>query len=308
MKRGTIWSVRYAGQTDVGCVRDRNEDYVFTGSLATGFWVFAVADGMGGHESGEVASRLAVSHLVSGLEHEPLQLEHLMGEINTRLVEEGRRLEGGGRMGSTLSVLLLRGGQYWLAHIGDSRIYRLERNPGGRRALRCLTEDHSVVATLLRDGVLTPQQAVNHPGRHVLNQSLGMRPEIKPQVVGPFPLGRREHFLLCSDGLHGVVPEVVLQRLLCSRPPREAVSRMILEARRAGGPDNISAVAVAVRQGRSQVVPSNRRRSRGRVLLLLLLLALLGATLLLLWRNRSEAEPSSGTLPSSLNQMVVWDG
>ncbi len=244
---------------DIGQVRTSNQDQVF-GLLSSlpsmgrqlVLGLFIVADGMGGHRQGEVASQRAVEivadHILEGLlmpvlrEEPPEAIQNLLQEAlqtaNRTILEEAR-LQGSD-MGTTLTAALLVGEQVYVAHVGDSRLYTY-----GETGLRCHTRDHSMVARLLELGQITEEEAVGHPRRNYLYQSIGQQEEIEPEVSS-FPAEGCTHLLLCSDGLWGVAgEEALVEALTRGEEPQAICERLVERANKAGGEDNISVIVVA---------------------------------------------------------------
>jgi len=232
-----------AHQTDRGQRRPENQDYAVLdtdhperGCLAL------VADGMGGHRHGEQASRLSAeiirNHFFAAQGDPGDDLEAAIQEANRRI----RALEAG--MGTTIVALNVRDGAAFFAHVGDSRLY-LSR--GGR--LFQLTEDHSRVMAMVRDGVLTREEARQHPARNELTCAIGFQDPL--DVARPrhgFPLAPGDRFLLCTDGLFDLIDEDRLRRTLDALPPAEAARELVDEANRHGGHDNITALILHVNQ------------------------------------------------------------
>jgi len=235
----------FAGLSDQGNVRDNNEDFYFAGRVGDDEYLFIVADGMGGHQAGELASKKAVTEFVEkvkqGIGPETArELENIVLAINDSLMQEGSRLPGTNGMGTTLSALYIKGESGFIVHVGDSRIYRYS----GRDMVR-LTEDHSFVGKLLRDGVISEDEAQTHSRRNVLYQALGLKKDIDIQSIDRIPIKKDYRYLLCSDGLHGVVPDRELERYFGIRSTAAMVEELVKKAKENGGPDNITVVAVA---------------------------------------------------------------
>ena len=260
------FALEAAAATDVGCLRTDNQYCVFVENPPPDHHEFAggllaiVADGMGGHLGGAVASSLAVDTFASSFhtaapDDAPEEVLARALEAANAVVFERASADPALRgMGTTLSALLLRGGKLFAVHVGDSRIYRA--SPAG---LTQVSEDHSLVNQLLREGVLTPETAHNFPDRNVLTRALGTKPTTEFDVwqVEPGPaIG--DVFLLCSDGLHDLVSHDQMLDVLRSEKPAGACRTLIDLARRAGGPDNISAVVVSV-SDRAIASPPPRR-------------------------------------------------
>ena len=234
--------VRWAATTHVGEVRAVNQDSILTGPA-----VFAIADGMGGHAAGEVASALTINTL-SGLAR-PLTEESVTAAVaraNDRVLAEAMPGSGREGMGTTLVGLALldgvgAGGQLLVFNVGDSRAYRLA---GGRLAQ--VSEDHSVVAEMVRAGLLTEDEARRHPSRNIITRVIGGAGRVQADVwhFDPRSGGR---YLLCSDGLTNELSDGVIESVLRRQPePQVAVDELLARALAAGGNDNISIVVADV--------------------------------------------------------------
>jgi serine/threonine protein phosphatase PrpC len=225
-----------AGTTDAGRKRRRNEDaFVLDPPL------FAVADGMGGAQAGEVASRLAAAAFREFHEADELEPEERVGaiiqEANRRIYERARSDAQASGMGTTITAALLRDANVALGHVGDSRAYRLRE---GR--LEQLTEDHSLVADLVRTGRITPEEADTHPQRSVITRALGTDPEVDVDTF-TVPAEPGDVFLLCSDGLTTMVEEDEIVEIITRSPDlAQATKALVKAANRAGGEDNITVV------------------------------------------------------------------
>ena len=225
--------------TSVGRVRRVNED-----SYLAVPPIYAVADGMGGHGSGDVASRLAIEALARCVELRPLfteAVQHALEEANQVIVS---RAEPPSRMGTTVAGLAgletAGGDQLMVFNVGDSRVYLLAAD----RVVQ-LTVDHSEVQELVLAGVLTREQARTHPRRNIVTRALGSAPTVHsdhwllPAVGG-------DRFLICSDGLTGELPDEVILPLLTVGSPQQAAESLVAAANDAGGRDNITAVVVDI--------------------------------------------------------------
>jgi PPM family protein phosphatase len=238
----------FAG-SDPGRVRERNED-----SYHSGRTLFAVADGLGGHSAGDVASATAVRVLArldgrrpASVEEAREQLVAAFQEANQAVRDEAARDPARAGMGTTLTAALLAGEQLIIAHVGDSRAYLLR--PGEQ--LRQLTSDQTVVAEMVRQGRLTRDQAAAHPYRSVLTTAIGLESELEVQLPAPLPLRPGDQVLLCSDGLTEPVGEDAIAELLMSSPDGEATCQALIDAANAaGGPDNVTVVLVRTAEER----------------------------------------------------------
>ena len=230
----------FAG-TDVGRTRSGNED-----SYLCGRTVFAVADGLGGHQGGEVASAAAVEPLAAldGREFaEPGEAAEALAaairEGNAAILERAAGDPGLWGMGTTVTAAALAGERHLqLAHVGDSRAYLLRDG-----SLEQLTTDHTVVGELVRRGRLTPEQAAIHPERSILTRAVGLDPRVPVDTPDPVELRDGDQVLLCSDGLTEAVDDDRITELLSAGADGEAACRSLIDAANAaGGPDNITVV------------------------------------------------------------------
>jgi serine/threonine protein phosphatase PrpC len=227
------------GITDPGRKRRRNEDaYVIEPPL------FAVADGMGGAQAGEVASRLAAAALKeSGVERGGEdRIVSVIQEANRRIYDRSNADPNASGMGTTMTVALVENGQVAFGHVGDSRAYLIR---GG--TMEQLTEDHSLVAELMRSGKLSPEEAETHPQRSVITRALGTDPDVD---VDTFTIAAQtgDVFLLCSDGLTTMVSnETILDLVERNRASMDKALRALVgAANKGGGEDNITVVAFEI--------------------------------------------------------------
>jgi serine/threonine protein phosphatase PrpC len=244
------------GGTDTGKKRTNNEDaYLLNDQLC----LYAVADGVGGNEGGEIASRIAVEtiaavvpDMLGGKDRTPpagvqsktdadtMALKYALTLANQNIRREQSHNPALSGMATTLTTLLLRKGRLFLAHIGDSRAYLLRSGK-----FEQLTNDHSFVAEQLRAGAFTPEQARTSPYRNVITRALGLEEDVKADISA-YALQREDRLLLCTDGLTGVVDDAAIKRILSTAPPRDAVQTLLAAANDGGGIDNITAVVVWV--------------------------------------------------------------
>ncbi|MBI4874762.1 MAG: serine/threonine-protein phosphatase [Acidobacteria bacterium] len=246
----------FAFRTDPGCHRELNEDSVRVVRpkepevLARKGLLALVADGMGGHEAGEVASGLAAEVVC----REYYRAEGTICDALARALEEAnreiheqsaaRRLIGG--MGTTCTALVIAGGNAWAGHIGDSRVYLVR---DGR--IYRMTEDHSAVMDLVRKGILSAAEARRHSSRNVLQRAMGLAADLDADVwEDPFPMMSGDHFVLCSDGLHDLVDDGEIRDAVSHLEPEAACAELVRLARERGGYDNISVVTIAARGAR----------------------------------------------------------
>jgi PPM family protein phosphatase len=223
---------RHAGRSHPGRRRRRNED-----SFVVAPPLFAVADGMGGARAGDIASRLAAA-TVREEGGDRIDVVELIREANRRVFERARDDASASGMGTTMTVALVEGDQVTIGHVGDSRAYRLREN-----ALEQLTEDHSLVAELVRSGKLSPEEAETHPQRSMITRVLGTDPDVDADTF-TVEAQPGDVFLLCSDGLTTMVEENhIVDVVNRHRGDLErAAKQLIADANRSGGEDNVTVV------------------------------------------------------------------
>jgi len=235
-----VKGVTAACVSDTGLVRERNEDAFFVGRRC-----IAVADGMGGHIAGEVASGIAIGIVEANaplIEAGEKSLGDCVVEANLRVLEAASADSALQGMGTTLTLVAVGEDELSVAHVGDSRAYLVS---GGKA--RRLTDDHSVVGEMIRSGALTPDQAHFHPGRHAITRALGFVDDLEVDT-GTWEFGQGDAVVLCTDGLHDVVSdEEILQAVLthAGEGPEAVCTSLVALAKQRGGPDNIT-VAVAL--------------------------------------------------------------
>lgn len=238
----TVW------RTDTGRQRRENEDSAYVHAP-----VFVVADGMGGAQAGEVASRIAIETFEQGLLGSgppERRLAELVRDANQRIYDLSRAEHGRAGMGTTLTAAYLADGDLAIAHVGDSRAYLLRD-----RQLTRLTQDHSLVDELVRQGKLTEAQAAEHPQRSIITRALGPEPEVEVDTFS-YPMQAGDLLLLCSDGLTSMVSEDRVAEILCGSATLEkAADGLIDEANEAGGRDNITVVLSRLGEVDGQAVP-----------------------------------------------------
>lgn len=249
--------------SDVGRARERNEDSYYAGEF-----VFAVADGLGGHNAGDVASRLAVEPIAAFDRAVGSTPEDRLAQALTKAVDAANRavyqraqndakVRG---MGTTLTAVAIANGSAHLAHVGDSRCYLVR---GGE--ISQLSSDHTLVARMVAEGKLTQEEAETHPQRSILTRALGAEPEVDVDTL-EIELVHGDRLILCSDGLSSVVDDrSILATLSDSKDLKEACKRLVDAANARGGPDNITVICVEVtgsgspRAARATAAPAPRR-------------------------------------------------
>jgi len=239
---------RVGSLSDIGLNpnRTKNEDSFgyFTGEYGH---LLIVCDGMGGYNGGELAAQMAVESIQNYFEtyhipgEEQATIEKAIQHANQRVMEYARTNPALNNMGTTLVLLLVRDNQYWYAHVGDSRLYLR------REGMFLLTKDHSAVQELVDMGAITPEEARNHPSRHIVNRVLG-HDSCVPEINGPQLLYRDDVFLLCTDGLtNHLSDEDIFDHML--EEPQIACINLVEEAKKRGGTDNVTVQLLHVLHG-----------------------------------------------------------
>ncbi len=231
-------------RTDVGLVRRQNEDAAwYDEELA----VFAVADGMGGHLAGEVASAMAIDAVrriaQCGVRPGVAAMREMAVKAHEEIYAHAQKNRHCAGMGTTLSVLWRFGKYAYIAHVGDSRIYRLREGN-----LEQITQDHSLVEELVRARIITKEQAKTHPRRNVITRALGTQGENQPDLLAA-DIQKDDVWLLCSDGLSGMVEDADIRRVLMEYSLEEAADKLIDLALKAGGKDNVTLVLYRCEEG-----------------------------------------------------------
>ncbi len=235
--------MNWSKQSHVGLARKNNEDY---SCVCDDISLLAVADGMGGHKAGEIASKLALDALTSFLRENTAVLDEDPAEAlkmafrhaNSMVLGyarvDGEKFRG---MGTTITAVLPRGNQIYIAHVGDSRAYLVRG-----KEIKLLTSDHSLVNELLKNGSLTQEEAINHPQRNVLTRAIGTSPEVQVDVNNE-PVDKGDIVILCTDGLSNFVSLDEIKQMAGEKEPLgEKAKSLIEQALRRGGDDNITVV------------------------------------------------------------------
>lgn len=259
-----ILNITAASKTDVGLVREENEDALLfcqpsdprvfeeRGILAV------VADGVGGNSAGEVASRTAVETIqdtyFQGFDHEPIAaaLERAVKEANRRIIDLSEKNALYKGMATTCTALVVRQSDLVIAHVGDSRAYCLRNGE-----LRRLTEDHTLVNELLKKGLVSEEEAKDHPQSNVIVRALGSQGDIDVDVI-EFVAEGEDCYLLCSDGLSNLVADEEIAQILSSSTPFVSCETMVELARQRGGYDNITVQVIKVSTNDSRRVRETR--------------------------------------------------
>lgn len=227
-----------AFRTDVGKVRANNQDAPIVSEKLR---LYGVADGMGGHKGGEVASTSARDDLLRELEGKTPSVAALSGaieEVNRQIYHQQEHDDALTGMGTTLSVLWMSDNFVYIGHVGDSRVYLLRDGE-----FKQMTLDHSLVEQLVREGVLTEEEAQNHPMRNIITRAIGTDESVEVDVVVE-ERRKGDLWLVCSDGLHGLVDDRQMRDALRQYAPEKAADVLLKAALDAGGRDNVTLVIV----------------------------------------------------------------
>lgn len=247
-----MYNLNYTARTDVGRNRDINED-----SYLAKDNIFAVADGMGGHLAGEVASDIALNAVQRNLKKindPPEQIKHAFKIANSRVINYAKRNIGHYGMGTTLTLALLNGEDLWIGHIGDSRAYLFSKGK-----LKQITEDHSLVAHLVKQGEINAQEADHHPKRHVITKAIGSQPAIDPDIFS-IKIGKGDRLLLCTDGLTTMLEDGEILTVINNPDPSEAAKELVARANTRGGHDNITVVIADIGEPRAATETGSKKR------------------------------------------------
>jgi len=242
--------MKFAVKSDKGRVRENNEDSynIISGYPKTSF-AFIIADGMGGHNSGEVASKMAVEFAgdyirnfpgkFSCEEDIPAAIREVMQKANARVYNKSLEQEANFGMGTTFTIAFIHGTKLFIGHVGDSRVYLIREG-----SIELLTTDHSFIEELIRNGSLTREEAHNHPGRNVITRALGCFEEIQIDTYS-CDLLKGDFILLCTDGLTNMLDEneikAVVEKL---DEPQSICDELVRRANENGGEDNITVIVI----------------------------------------------------------------
>lgn len=240
----------FSGKSDIGLVRTENQDsfgkFPEDNSNLYGprGQMFIVADGMGGHRGGKEASTIALKvvkdHFFSSDYDESVALKEAIEKANLEIFSKSGDKSDFGRMGTTCTVLVLKADRAVIGHVGDSRIYKIENN-----RIEQLTSDHTKVQEMLREGLLTPEEARNYPSKSVLARALGVDERVKVDIIDDLKLKRGQSYILCSDGLAKVSKGEILQ-IVSRNSASDACDILISLANERGGKDNVTVIIVKI--------------------------------------------------------------
>ncbi len=236
-------------QTDIGLIRQENQDAFYISEENDEYKLCILADGMGGYTGGEIASRLACMSVAKYIkENFDKEKEYIKEELmslikqameysNKIVYEKSREKKELEQMGTTLEVCLIYNNRAYIGHIGDSRIYRIRQN-----IMRKITVDHSYVQKLVKDGTITKEEAINHPKKNMLMKALGCEEKVEPDImVKGFYF--KDIILMCSDGLTNMIAEQEIYNIIV-QDVENATDNLIKKAKELGGRDNITVIII----------------------------------------------------------------
>lgn len=235
-------------RSDIGKIREMNQDNYYVSDPNDSVKLFIVADGMGGYKGGEIASKLAVdstkNYIMNNFEAIKKEKENILDLIrnaieyaNMVVYEKSKEIEEYSGMGTTIDICIIYTGRVYIGHVGDSRVYRLRKD-----FFRKLTTDHSYVEQLLKEGNITKEEAYNHPKKNMLTKALGCTAFVEPDVMVK-GFQKDDILLMCSDGLTNMIRENEIYEIIKNNP-ESACDKLINKANENGGLDNITAVII----------------------------------------------------------------
>ena len=279
-------NIHFFAKTDVGRVRSANEDYSLSEKIGANEYLFVVADGMGGHQAGDVASKLASESFADSYKSLRKKntavlesMEIAVRNANAVVFEKAAaEIEKRG-MGTTFSAMIIADMKTYIVHVGDSRVYLIRKNK-----IKKLTTDHSFVEKLVEEGRISPEEARDHPQKNVLYMSLGARENLAPEMQGSLILEDGDALVMCSDGLSNMVTDDEIMKIVMDYYPEDAANALVKQANVNGGADNITLqiVRVGSLETLEKTKPIRIARSRKKLFGAIALLVLL-AVLAVMW-------------------------
>ncbi len=240
--------MRVLAKSDIGKAREMNQDAYYVSDEQDEIKLYIIADGMGGYKGGEIASSLAIEstrkYITNNFENIPKDKEEILKLINSAIeyanmivyekAQENKELQD---MGTTLDVCLIYNSNMYIGHVGDSRVYRIRKD-----IIRKITNDHSYVEKLVREGTISREEAYNHPKKNMLMKAIGCHTLVEPDVMYR-PFLKDDIILMCSDGLTNMLKDEEIYRILLDNP-ENPVGALINRANKMGGYDNITAIII----------------------------------------------------------------
>ncbi len=241
--------MKFAVCTDKGLVRENNEDsYMIVEGTGLNPYAFIVADGMGGHNCGEVASKLTTEYISEAIINKNYfstsdvnlesALRKLVEETNTEIYHKSQESAQYNGMGTTLTMAVILNELMTVAHVGDSRLYQIRSGE-----ITQITKDHSYIEELVRNGSLTREEAENHPQKNIITRAIGSSPELIVDILN-LHIMKNDVYILCTDGLTNKVSDNIITQTVQENEPEAACNLLVEEAKRQGGEDNITVIVI----------------------------------------------------------------
>jgi len=282
-----MMNIGFFGKSDVGRIRRGNEDYFSDDKINNDEYIFVVADGMGGHKAGEVASKLGTVSFINNYKKQreknnpiPQSMDASIKKANKAILKKALSDPEKRGMGTTFSAIVIANMEAHIVHVGDSRIYLIRNNK-----IKRLTKDHTFVEKMVEEGRISENEAKDHPQKNILYMSLGARESFLPDIIKDLEIKEGDIFFMCSDGLNSMVSDAMVKEYVLSYSAQEAVEKLINLANDNGGTDNITVQIIRIGQVENQnkTEPIQIKRSNlNRLSLILFLLGIL-AILFLFW-------------------------
>ncbi len=277
----------FYGQSDKGRVRKANEDYFANEKLNKNEHLFIVADGMGGHQAGDVASKLGTLTFIKEYrvlrgKQNPIadSMQQSLRKANLTILEKASADPSKKGMGTTFSAMVITGKKAHIIHVGDSRIYLIRD-----KEIQRITTDHTFVEKMMEEGRISEEEARNHPQKNILYMSLGARESFSPIVIEDFEVKDGDIYVMCSDGLNNMVSDELIKDHSLSCLPKELVEKLIKLANEKGGTDNITIQAIKVggNMDRKKTEPIKIQKRKSIMLILSFIAILVILLVLFFW-------------------------
>ena len=296
--------IHFFAKSDIGKVRTANEDYFLNEKIGDNEFLFIVADGMGGHQAGDVASRLASETFFETYKNLrkknsaiPSCLELSVRKANSVVFKKAAADIGKRGMGTTFSAVVIAGLKAFIAHVGDSRVYLIRKSK-----IKKITTDHSFVEKLVEEGRISVDEARDHPQKNVLYMSLGARETFAPEIMNDIILEDGDALVMCSDGLSNMLDDDTILKVVINDYPEEAAETLVKLANAHGGSDNITVQVIRIgslemMEKTKPIRLSRPRRKLISVIAVLVLLAILaGMWYIFLVPGHGRAREASGVV------------
>lgn len=278
--------VKYYGKSDIGKVRSTNEDYFINEKLDKNEYIFVVADGMGGHNAGGIASELGTLTFINQYKYQRKKKKSIIDSMsfsikkaNETIYKKALSDPKKSGMGTTFSACVISNMKAYIIHVGDSRIYLIRDND-----MKRVTTDHTFVEKMLEQGKITDQEALHHPQKNILYMSLGVQKNLEPEIIDDFNIKDDDVIVMCSDGLVNTVTINQMKKFSLIYNPQESVEKLIKLANKNGGTDNITVQVIRINktEGVRKLEPISIEKENKRNSLILLFFIIL-TILFILW-------------------------